>query len=61
MTPHDYQIELEKHDWYYVFSGDARIWQKGKDNEDTLKSLATTPELKELYAKEFKKHFNNHQ
>jgi hypothetical protein len=48
---------LERHDWYYPFSDDGRVYNNGKRAEDTLHKIASqSSEHKELFDA-FEKHF----
>ena len=58
MEREDYQQLLDKHDWYYEFSDDPRVYKKGKQERRKLVSLAkSSEELASLYSQEHKKHF----
>jgi hypothetical protein len=40
MTLQDYYEELDKHDWYYQYSDDSRVYNKGQQNADRLKRIS---------------------
>ena len=51
---------LQAHDWHYEFSDDHRVWQRGVDQWDSIKTeqkrlfdsgLATVEEVQELTQK----------
>lgn len=58
MNLQDYYDLLEQHDWYYIFSDDHKVYEKGKSNQDKLVDLAEEngPKFKELY-KAFGDHY----
>ena len=31
--------QLSKHDWYYGYSDDIRVWRKGKEQSDNITNL----------------------
>lgn len=39
MDTEEYFYLLDKHDWYYDFSDDSRVWKMGKADEKLLKRL----------------------
>ena len=50
MTPEEYLGELERHDWFYSYTDDHRVWRLGRDNLARLKSIAQeNPKLLALY------------
>ena len=50
MTPEEYYVELERHDWFYEYTDDHRVWQLGKANLARLQSIAQeNPVLLGLY------------
>tara|TARA_X000000950_G_scaffold283858_2_gene385667 strand:+ start:1888 stop:2121 length:234 start_codon:yes stop_codon:yes gene_type:complete len=40
MTPQEYFEELTKHDWYYDYSDDHRVWTKGRENLKRIQAIA---------------------
>ena len=40
MTLEQYKKELMQHDWYYQFSDDHRIWQRGESTLAELRYIA---------------------
>ncbi len=38
MTKEEYERLLDKHDWYYMFSDDHRIYEEGVRQERELKA-----------------------
>lgn len=49
---------LERHDFYYVFSEDERIYEKGLEEEKVIKDLCkSNPRFEELYREKFEKLF----
>lgn len=38
----DYWDMLDKHDWYYEFSDDNRVWQAGRQSETSILELSKT-------------------
>lgn len=46
----DFWDQLERHDWFYHFSDDHRVWVRGESDckrlEDLAESLGLTPMLK---------------
>jgi hypothetical protein len=49
-TLEKYREMLLKHDWYYDFSDDIRVWRAGKKHEELLKHIAKqSPEHKKLW------------
>ena len=39
MNIQEFYDELEKHDWFYAYSDDHRVWKKGADNRMRLLRL----------------------
>ena len=37
MTLREYWDMLNRHDWYYQFSDDHRIWSEGSKNSDQIR------------------------
>ena len=37
MNLEDFEELLKKHDWYYDYSDDHRIWQRGRDMADVIR------------------------
>jgi|TARA_Y100000310_G_scaffold44394_1_gene41431 hypothetical protein len=57
MTLQEFWDMLNRHDWYYQFSDDHRIWSEGSKNSDQIRLLSDiSPEHKKLY-EGFCKHF----
>lgn len=51
--------ELNNHDWFYEFSDDFRVWQRGTQEEERLiKKADSDPQLLKMY-KDFCKWTNN--
>jgi len=42
VTLQEFAQELRKHDWYYSFSDDGRIYRKGNAKEASLKQVASS-------------------
>lgn len=47
---------LSTHDWYYAYSDDHRVWQRGRDQSNDIQALMTLcinegvgPEARELF------------
>lgn len=56
-TPWEFYAQLNQHDWYYHYSDDHRVYQRGCDAEGRLRTIASKdPKLKELYDG-FKAHY----
>lgn len=52
-----YYDRLCKHDWYYDYSDDGKVWQRGLDSRNRLEVEARTdPKKAELY-NGFKNHY----
>ena len=50
MNLKDYYDMLEKHDWYYSYSDDHKVWMRGNKAQDLLEELAEeSEEFKDLY------------
>ena len=55
----DFWIELNKHDWYYDFSDDHSVWQRGQKRKDELVAMSQeSPQNKALYDKMAKHWFS---
>lgn len=39
MTLGDYWDQLSKHDWYWDFSDDHRVWRRGSDEQGRLENI----------------------
>lgn len=37
----EYELELKNHDWYYAYSDDYIVWQKGHRNYNYLREKST--------------------
>lgn len=49
---------LEKHDWYYMFSDDSNVYDKGLREENEIKeAYKDNSELEEIYNSYFKQYF----
>lgn len=35
----EFKALLSSHDWYYIFSGDSRVYSRGKTSQEELKKL----------------------
>lgn len=58
MNLQQYKERLEKHDWYYSFSEDGRIYDSGLAEEKELKKLAeNNPSFMKAYQNKFDKLF----
>lgn len=56
VTLKEYYQMLDKHDWYFDWSDDGRVWEKGRANNSRLAAISTqSPKHKELW-EGFKKH-----
>jgi len=56
MSLQEFFDELEKHDWYYEYSDDQRVWDKGNTNSKRLSGISEeSEEHKKLY-----KDYTNH-
>ena len=56
MTLADYYDRLDRHDWFYHYTDDHRVWTQGADEADKLWALGRqSPAHAELYA-EFLRH-----
>lgn len=50
MTKDEYNIMLDRHDWYYEFSDDYKWYKKGLAERTELRRIANTnEELKLMY------------
>lgn len=59
MTLKQYKERLQKHDWYYSFSEDGRVYDSGLAEEKELKKLAeNNSSFKKAYDSIFNKFFN---
>jgi len=57
VTLADFYDQLDRHDWYYSYSDDHRVWQRGEAERKRLDELAATiPGAAELKAA-FSKHY----
>ena len=58
MEIEEYKDLLEKHDWYYMFSDDNKVYDNGKNSEENLiKLYKENPELEILYKARIEKYF----
>jgi hypothetical protein len=46
--------EASRHDWFYDYSDDHRVWTAGSDNQKRLYNLAHGNESKEKIMSEFR-------
>jgi hypothetical protein len=59
MSLAEYWDELNRHDWYYPYSDDHRVWLRGVKDEQRLEAIAKeSPAHQELYDKFAKHHFS---
>ncbi len=50
MEKKDFIDLLKKHDWYYQYSDDSRVYNKGKKERDYIERIVQIhPEFVELY------------
>lgn len=50
MTLNEYKQRLATHDWFYMYSDDARVYAKGRDNyEDIMRLSFTSDEHRQAY------------
>lgn len=50
MNSEEFMNMLERHDWYYAYSDDHRVWTKGREESDAIyKAMTDDVELRELY------------
>lgn len=50
ITLQGYYDQLARHDWYYMYTDDIRIYRNGSDEETRLRVLAkTAPEYQRLF------------
>ena len=45
MTCSEFFRLVENHDWFYQYSDDHRVWQRGQTQWERIQSLGTDPEL----------------
>lgn len=45
MKPSEYYDELVRHDWYYEYSDDYSVWQRGQANKHRIQSIAQEDEV----------------
>ena len=41
----EYFKELQRHDWYYEYSDDHKVWEKGKNNLKRIQAVAQESEV----------------
>lgn len=60
MTLEQYKELLSRHDWYYYFSDDHGVWQRGEAESSQILNLARTGgvEFKQAYNEVHAKYFN---
>jgi hypothetical protein len=56
MTPAEYWDKLNAHDWYYAFSDDHRVWERGSRAINELNRLADNIKGGRELLKAFHKH-----
>jgi hypothetical protein len=61
MTLEEYKKELQQHDWFYQFSDDHGVWQRGERESTTLHYLAKegTDDFKRAYNYAYGLRYNN--
>lgn len=58
-TPGEYWDQLKKHDWFYDFSDDQSVWDRGQREAGRLYTLSkTSPEHEKLWA-DWNAHINS--
>ena len=60
MTLEQYKKELAHHDWYYYFSDDHGVWQRGESESSRIFGLAKdgNDDFKRAYNDSHKRHFD---
>ena len=41
----EYFKELQRHDWYYEYSDDHKVWEKGRNNSKRIQAAAQESEV----------------
>ena len=61
MTLDEYKAELARHDWYYYFSDDHRVWSAGEVASKKMVELAKNgnDDFKKAYNEAYALRFNN--
>lgn len=61
MTLAEYKEALARHDWFYYFSDDHRVWSGGEVASKNILSIATNgnDDFKRAYNEAVEKNFNN--
>lgn len=55
----DYYNELENHDWFYEYSDDQGVWERGRDSLKNIQTLSkNSDEHQKLYDGFCKHHFS---
>lgn len=50
MSLDDYKQLLSRHDWYYAYSDDHRVWKAGNESQQRIEALALlSPEHAQAY------------
>jgi len=57
MNLREFKNRLDKHDWYYASSDDGRVYEKGLEEEKSLKLIM---EGKVTYQKAYNSQFNKY-
>lgn len=60
MNLEDFKKLLDNHDWFYSFSDDHGVWQRGNKQVAEIESALanSTPEIKKLYNEYHARYFN---
>jgi hypothetical protein len=56
MTLREYYKQLEQHDWYYEWSDDFRVWQRGRDDKTRLEEISKLSSKHESLFIEYTRH-----
>lgn len=56
MTTQEYWDELNQHDWYYHYSDDGKVYNRGKSNEQRLDGHSLESDEHKAIFKAFSEH-----
>lgn len=60
MTLEEYELRLKKHDWYFRYSDDARVFRAGQEEEKKLlETSLKSKEHEKIYITYCDKYFPN--
>ncbi len=56
ITLREFYELLEKHDWYYMYSDEYRVWKKGEEEASTIQQIVKQSEEHRKLLEEYSKH-----